>query len=256
MVTLGISANTDILSRNIKELRDSNRAFLGSIKYGTADRLGKREYIHYLTKKGVKLALNDLFLLPEQIKAPKNKKPNITTDYYHRTSTINFQISLYQHLEQQDGSCFFFDTYFERIGSNRTGKSISKTALDRKKNYLLADAVFLIDTPLADKRKKYLYAFEMHNKNSTKDIYEQLGKYLECLEIGSISTKYGLTIGSRVLSVFEDENKMHNVLKRIQANPSFEDFEHLYLFKPLAEILTDGIFEGWTTADSERVNLY
>ena len=113
-----------------------------------------------------------------------------------------------------------------------------------------------MDVPLADKRKNYLYAFEMHNTNSTKNIAEQLTRYLECLEIGSITTKYGLTIGSRILSVFEDENKMHNTLKRIQANPSFANVGRYYLFKPLAKILSNGVFEGWIDVSGEVVNLY
>lgn len=256
MISLGISGNADVLRRNIKELRDSNRAFIGSIKYGTAQRMGKREYFHYLTKKGVKLALDELFLLPEQIKAPKNKKPNITTDYYHRKSSIDFQIRLYQYLQSVEGYPIFFDTYFERTGSNRTTKSRAKTAINTKKSYLLADAVFLVDVPLMDNRKKYLYAFEMHNTNSTKNIAEQLGRYIECLEIGSIATKYGLEMGSRVLSVFEDPNKMQHTIKRLQENPQITNYVSLFLFKPLAEILTNGVFEGWTTANSEVVNLY
>jgi len=256
MITLGISTSIEVVRKNVKELSDPKRAFLGSIKYGASDRLGKREYFHYLKRKGVKLLCNDLLYTPEQIKAPKNKTPNITTDYYHRKSTIDFQIALHQHTTQQQGDILFFDTYFERKGSNRNGKSISKTAIDTKQSYLLADALLMIDIPQPQTRKKYLYAFEMHNTNSTKNITEQLTRYLECLEIGSITVKYGFDKGSRILSVFEDVNKMHNTLNRITTNPYFDNMRQLYLFKPLSEILENGVYADWITAGSEVVSLY
>lgn len=256
IMKLGISDSIQVIRRNIRELADENRAFIGSIKYGTNHKTGKREYFHYLKKKGVRLLLDHLFYQPEQIKAPKNKNPNITTDYQHRKATIDFQITVSQYMQQHDGKVLFFDTYYERIGNNRTGTSRAKTAVERKQNYLLADALFMIEVPLEDRYKKYLYAFEMHNTNSTKNIFEQLYRYLECLELGSITLKYGFDRASRILSVFEDANKMHNTLKRIKAHRSFENVRKFYLFKPLEEILNDGIFTKWIDASGKEVTFY
>jgi len=256
IMKLGISDNIKVIRKHVKELSDTNRPFIGSIRYGATQRMGKREYFHYLKKKGVRLLLDHLFYLPEQIKAPKSKSPNITTDYQHRKSTIDFQIAVSQHMQQQDGKILFFDTYYERIGNNRTGISRAKTAVERKQNYLLADALFMIQVPLADQYKKHLYAFEMHNTNSTKNIFEQLYRYLECLELGSITLKYGFDRASRILSVFEDANKMHNTLKRIKAHSSFDNVRGLYLFKPLAEIVNDGICTKWIDASGKEVVFY
>ena len=251
---IGASKNIKVVRMHTKTL--SERALIGSIKYGTAQRMGKREYFHYLTKKGSNLLINELFYMPEHIKKPKAKKPNITTDYHHRKSTIDFQIALYQHLEVRQGEALFFDTYYERTGSNRTGVSKSKTVIDTKQSYLLADALFMIDVPQGDTRKSYLYAFEMQNTNSTKNITEQLYRYLEYLEIGSITLKYDFDKAARILSVFEDVNKMHNTLNRIKAHPSFDNVRKFYLFKPLQEIWSDGIYGKWITADGEVVGMW
>lgn len=115
--------------------------------------------------------------------------------------------------------------------------------------------LFMINVPHEELgHKKYLYAFEMHNTNSTKNITEH--RYLETLEIGSVTLKYGFDKPNRILSVFEDVNKMHNTLNRIKAHPSFEKVRKFYLFKPLQEILSDGIHGNWITAGGEIVGMY
>ncbi len=109
----------------------------------------------------------------------------------------------------------------------------------------------MLQTP----KRKELYAIEVFNGNNTNRVHASLLQHLKALSVGEPSKMFKLQYGSRVLCVFETENNMVSVMKRLQEDGRFKKSKPYFLFKTLEQVKTD-VFEGWWLFGGEKVGLF
>ena len=109
----------------------------------------------------------------------------------------------------------------------------------------------MLQTP----KRKELYAIEVFNGNNTNRVHASLLQHLKALSFGQPSKQFKLNYGSRVLCVFETENNMVPVMKRLQEDERFKKSKPYFLFKTLEEVKMN-IFEGWRLFGGEMVGLF
>ncbi len=109
----------------------------------------------------------------------------------------------------------------------------------------------MLQTP----KRKELYAIEVFNGNNTNRVHASLLQHLKALSFGQPSKMFKLQYGSRVLCIFETENNMKSVMKRLQENPRFKKSKPYFLFKTLEEVKVN-IFEGWWLFGGENQSLF
>jgi hypothetical protein len=97
---------------------------------------------------------------------------------------------------------------------------------------LIADGIAMLQTP----KRKELYAIEVFNGNNTNRVHASLLQHLKALSVGQPSKMFKLQYGSRVLCIFETENNMVSVMKRLQEDERFKKSRPYFLFKTLGEI--------------------
>ncbi|MBB4807095.1 hypothetical protein HNP38_002399 [Chryseobacterium defluvii] len=92
------------------------------------------------------------------VKYPQ-KNATSFSDYFHRLSMIDIQISVEQRTTKQNMEILFFKTYFDKISTGRKKGFIAESAIPVYGNeYLIADAVCMLQTP----NRKELFAIEMY----------------------------------------------------------------------------------------------
>ncbi|MFN7119906.1 MAG: hypothetical protein ACK4TA_24135, partial [Saprospiraceae bacterium] len=148
------------LRKQILSLTKRERPLVEGISFGFHPKEGKLEHIYFLTKYGKDALLEMVQLEESQIRMPIGNSSMFYKDYKHRKNTIDFHIALYQWTLATDMELDFFDTYFDKIGNNRTDKNLrAKTRIDLlQTDYLIADGVFTLST----EENTFLYLFEMH----------------------------------------------------------------------------------------------
>lgn len=104
-------------------------------------------------------------------------------------------------------------------------------------------------------KRKELYAIEVFNGNNTNRVHSSLLQHLKALSFGQPSKQFKLNYGSRVLCVFETENNMVSVMKRLQEDERFKKSKSYFLFKTLEQVKVD-VFEGWWLFDGGKVRLF
>lgn len=187
----------------------------------------------------------------DEILSPKGRATHFTQDYFHRKYTIDFQIAITKTAEQEGMEVAFFDRYFDKVGSNRKGDSVSIAKITLGKNaYLIPDAVFLLE----HEQEKYFYCAEIYNGKDTKRVVTQLEKHVRALETGSPSIKYGIDKGNRVLCLFEHLSIQQAVIKRLRGDEFFANVTEYFLFKHLDDLKT-APFDNWLNLDGDLVRM-
>ena len=108
----------------------------------------------------------------------------------------------------------------------------------------------MLQTP----KRKELYAIEVFNGNNTNRVHLSLLQHLKALSVGEPSKQFKLNYGSRVLCIFETENNMVSVMKRLKEDERFKKSKPYFLFKTLEEMKTN-IFDGWLLFGGGSVEL-
>lgn len=109
----------------------------------------------------------------------------------------------------------------------------------------------MLQTP----KRKELYAIEVFNGNNTNRVHASLLQHLKALSFGQPSKQFKLNYGSRVLCVFETENNMVSVMKRLQEDGCFKKSKPYFLFKTLEQVKSN-VFEDWLLMGGEKENLF
>jgi len=233
------------LWKQLVSLRDRNKPLVQCHNFPAPNpKKGRVESMYFLTKEGKRQILSNGFMSSEEtIKLPKGKTIAYK-DYFHRKYTIDFQIQLDKWANENDKTVDFFDTYFDKIGNNRTGKNLrAKTRIDFTGNtFLIPDGVFTVNGQL--------YLFEMYNGKDTGRVLEQLHKHAEALTYRYTHKAYNLDTKKAYTTVllFEFMSAKNALLQRIQNEPSFE-FIRPYFFAKSLEELHQESFVIWTDLD-------
>jgi hypothetical protein len=188
LLDLGIMNNRSNLNKQLLELRTRSYALIDSISFGVDPKRGKLESVHYLTVHGVRL-LKESYGDQFPIRYPKGTNQLFHKDYFHRLSTVSFQIALSSWTKQQDFELKRFVTYFDKLTSGKSKGYRAESAIEiHAGQYLIADAVFLLQTS----RRAELYCLEVYMDDDTSRIHNSLFGHLQALQNGQPSRQFEL----------------------------------------------------------------
>ena len=251
---LGIMSHEKNLNTQLRLLRAMSRPFIGSNTFGAIPKLGRLESLHYLTKRGAKILIEELGYDPEKILMPTDTSKLFYQDYFHRKFTIDCHIAIQMWADLHGIEMIFFDRYFDKVGNNRIAKNMkAKTKIMIKGDqYIIADGIFMIR--LADGYE--IFCLEMYNGQNTIRTINQLKKHIEVFELGSLSDQYGLDYAHQVLCVFEEQSLLEAVLERARNDVAFTYVKEFFLCKTLAQMNPHTLVDNWVNLYGEMVRMY
>lgn len=210
---------------------------------------GALSRIYYLTRRGAEAVAERQQIDSQEIHYPKGGV-QFTDDYFHRVNFIDIHIALRKWALLHDYSVEFFTSYFDMIGSNRTGK----TPMSSKNRFMLNNKIFIPDgiTRIQQGDKLKLFAIEMHRGNNTKRIVAQLNRNIDAMAQGIFNQRYDHPTANFLLSVYEKPSILEAVRNRMLAVKDFEAFERLILFSTLDQVKAD-FSSHWIYANGESV---
>lgn len=255
MERLGIMRSRKYIGDELKGMRLSSTPLVECLTFGVVPNRGKLPYFYHLTKYGKQYLVEALKYEEGEVRIPIGITSPFNYDYFHRTYTIDFHISLQQWADKNEVEVVFFDTYFDKTGNNRKNanlKTKTKVSLSKEK-FFIPDGVFMLE--LSDGERE-LYCLEVHNGKNTKKLMGQLTNHLYLLTSGRLSIKYKYQWAHRILVVFENESIMRAALSRCANMPLFQYTHEHFLFKTLDSILKEDFFHGWLSLHGEITTLY
>lgn len=251
---LEIGKDKEFIRKNLALLRD--RKLADRMTFGLIPTKGKFEDIHFLTEKGAKELLANTHLVPDQVRHPSRSSTFFKNDYLHRVSTVETIIAFNQWADHQNYQIDFFETYFDKVGSQRASKEgiKNKTRLDLPNGQNISpDGVIQYTT----QNNSFLYCIEVYNGKDTKRANEQIRKLIYATFEGIPSTKYGHNKANRNLIIFEHESYMKTAIERISKDPylaQFDGLERFLLFNTTQQVKTD-FGGGWADLNGVLVDL-
>ena len=251
---LKIGSSDRLIRENLKILRE--RKLTEKMSFGTIPIKGRFQDLHFLTERGAKVLIESLNLEPEEVKHPSRASTFFKNDYLHRVSTIDLMISFNQWIEKNGYIVDFFETYFDKVGSQRATETgvQSKTRLDLPNGKNISpDAIIKYEA----NGKKYLFCVEVYNGKDTKRVTEQIRKLTYATFEGIPSKKYDHDKTNRNLILFEFDDYKTFAIDRISKDPylsQFEGLEQLFFFNSI-EQARDNFSSLWETLDGKIKDL-
>ena len=191
------------------------------------------ERTHYLTPKGANLLVtNTPNSHLDHIRYPKSSTTLFTSDYFHRLSSINTQISFNRWLCDHSMQLITYENYFDVIGSRKKHSSQPMHAVTRidfgNGHFLDPDWIGIYEI---DWKTKIMH-IETYNWKNTERVIKQLRKHIYVIKHGLSASKYNVEAPTRVCCTFENENELKAVLQRLKNDPyfQFKNIEHYFFF--------------------------
>ncbi len=259
MITLGVATQRSNLAPHLRSLKDGLRPFIDCKEFGFHPQKGRLENFYFLKRRGKQALIDGLQLHEEEILLPIGTSTIFTNDYFHRKFTLDCHIAVQTQSEAKDCELIFFERYFDKLGSNRSGgTSRAKTRINmNEERYLIADGVFMLQTT----KQKELYCLEVCNGRDSKRIHKQTSQYIHALVSGSPSIKYNHTNsegqyrGFRVLNVFEHKSCMDAVIERISKDIAFANLGKFFYFNTM-DAIKKTFFDDWKGIDRGQKKLF
>ncbi|MEZ8738275.1 hypothetical protein AB4189_09690 [Vibrio sp. 10N.286.49.E1] len=250
MRLMGYKENSHINSM-LKRMRERRRPLIKRKEFGFYPGAGRLAPVHFLTRYGADFLVDYLGFDANKIKVPKEHYPLFVRDYFHRKSTIDFNISLKLFCNEHNFEKKFFNYYFEQVGSqrNRTARFINSLKI-REDLTIIPDGIGKIAT-----NEDNLFLFEQHNGSDTKRAVNQIINHISAIEIGVVSEIFNYPRGVRVIYVFEKESCKISVIKELYKIDRIRNFIPYFLFKSQGE-LNDKFNERWTLFNGLKTNLF
>ncbi len=241
---LGIARHKPSVYKVLRRFQSVRSKLIEKKDFGFIAGVGNLHSVYYLTRQGAAFLAEVQRIDPTEIKYPKGVHI-FTRDYFHRVSTIDFHIAFRQWAQRTGARVEFFDTYFDKTGSNRHSRSGKKlraqTRVDLSEAFFIPDAIYLYTT--VDERRR-LVTLEIHNGMDTGRFMKQMEVHLRALEEGAVSDKYGLPFANRVQWVFEHEAALKAALRRMQQRTEVEGFRDYVDFDTIEQVKED-FAGGW-----------
>lgn len=239
---LGIAEHRESVYRVLRRFKTTRRKLVEKKDFGFSPGRGNLPSVFYLSRQGAAFLADVHRADPSGIKYPKGVHV-FERDYFHRMATIDFHIALRQWANQKGAIIDFFDTYFDKTGSNRGRRSGDKlrarTRVDLSDRFFIPDAIYLYTT--ADGRK-HLAVVEIHNGMDTGRFMRQMEPHIQALREGAVTDKYGLDFANRSQWIFEHQAAMHAALKRIRRRHAWHQYRPFVDFNTIENVRAD--FEG------------
>lgn len=243
MIALGVAKHKSTVYNVLKRFKTLPRKLVEQKNFGLIP--GKRNIhsIFFLTRQGAELLAEMYRTDLAKISYPKGVYV-FQNDYFHRVATIDFHISLRQWAERTGTTVVFFDTYFDKTGSNRGGrgqKLRAKTRFDLSDQAFIPDVVYMLLLP--DGRPRLVTA-EIHNGKDTGRFLKQMETHSQALEEGVISEKHRVDFANSIRWVFEHESTMRAAIRRIRQRGDYDAFRAYIEFNTIAQVKSN-FAEGW-----------
>ena len=237
LVRLGVAQHKQSVYRVMQTLTGSRRKYADSIDFGFVPGVGKVPRLYYLTSRGARV-LAELWRTDiRDINYPKGSRL-FRRDYFHRVATIDVNMAVRSWAERCGGTVEFVDTYFDKLGSNRTagpgGKLRAKTRAEVFGKAFVPDMIYLVT--LAGGSQD-LSTVEIHNGRDSGRFMGQMEQHKDALRRGTLSHKYDLKLPCRVRWVFEFEATMKAAIRRMKAREDMQAYQRLVSFNTLENIL-------------------
>ncbi len=251
---LKIGSSDRLIRDNLKILRE--RKLTEKMSFGTIPIKGRFQDLHFLTERGAKMLIESLDLEPEEVKHPSRASTFFKNDYLHRVSTIDLMISFNQWAEKNGYIIDLFDTYFDKVGSQRATETgvQSKTRFDLPNGKNISpDAVVKYEA----NGKNYLFCLEVYNGKDTKRVIDQIRKLTYATFEGIPSKKYDHNKTNRNLILFEFDDYKNYAIDRIKKDPylsQFEGLEKVFFFSSI-EAQKVNFGANWMDLNSKIQNL-
>ena len=251
---LEIGKDRSFIRKNLAVLRE--RKLTDRMTFGLVPSKGKQEDIHYLTEKGAKEILQNFDLEADQVRHPSRSSTFFKNDYLHRVSTVDIMISFNQWADRNGYEIDFFETYFDKVGSQRatdTGVQ-SKTRLDLPNGQSISpDGMIKYTTP----GNSFLFCLEVYNGKDTKRVTEQVRKLVYATFEGVPSEKYGHNKANRILIIFQYDSYKQTAIERIKNDPYLMQFEGLagFLLFNSMELSKEDFGSSWSDLNGKKIDL-
>lgn len=242
METLGCPLSKKSLYEILWTLREEPRALIWKTTFRYNPKFGRVEDMHFLTQKGKKYLVREQARLAKDIQLPL-WNTLFYKDYRHRKKTIDIHIAMRTSFETKGAEILFFDTYFSWKKKLNWSWRETATRIDIGDKSIRADAIFL---SRFFPNGNLLFCLEVHQGYRVQKICDQLILYTHALAQGSVSTKYKVPVGFRVLSVFEHQSTLNTVIERLRDHPRFRFLQAYILAKSYDACMHDPLF-WWQT---------
>jgi len=247
-VKLGIGASDASVRKNIlPKLHRSRKPLAKKRKLGQF-----LPEVHYLTDHGAKY-LSEVHKLPiEEFPYPKGQVQFGAMFARHRFAQVDFHIGFRQWANSRsDVEILFTDMDFDIIGSRRQGTFIKKTEirLPNSNVPIVPDGIFGVMI----NGEPRIYILEIHRKTETKQVANQLKRYMKVLETGAVASKYGLETSPLICSVHMKQNVFIGVKASLRGLREFDAFKGAFLFNEIS-LENNGFTECWKFANGRPAN--
>lgn len=255
LVKLGTIGHPKTVERYLKSMREQSKPLIKFKRWGWERGIGNRHTFYTLTARGAEVLAEYHECPVAEIDYPKGKL-SFENDYFHRLNTIDTQIAIRQWAAHSGAQIELFDTYLNSTGSQRqnragtNGKLQNKTRTDYRDGFFVPDGVCLLEHG----GKRRLMGIEIHNRNKTYRILEQLQTHMASLEESALSIAYGHDKANFVLSVFEEEGTMRSTIKAFRQAEDFANFIQLFHFATVDGVRED-IKNAWIDGNGQPVKI-
>ena len=239
LIRLGVAKHKPSVYKIIGRFKTLPRKLIEQKNFAFNPGRGNVHSVYYLTRQGAELLADVFGVDPSRIKYPRGQTI-FEDDYFHRVATIDFHIAVRRQARKAGATITFFETYFDKTGSNRKKRSgdrlRARTRVGVGDRFFNADAIYHYVPP---KQQGMLAVFEMHNGRDTGRFMRQLSLRIDALEAGSINEKYQISDPCILQCVFEHESTMNAVIRRLQQQPDLEGFRDYVGLITIEEVRKD-----------------
>ncbi len=247
---LKIFKNKVSIYRSLAPLKAGKYPLVLAQGFGIIPGYGRLEQILFLSKYAKVLLIDELQMNEKYLKIPTSKTL-VSTDYFHRIWTIEFNLQLNIYASQNNGYVKFYDYYFDKAQKVPKAKfARTKNRIDLKENdkFIIPDGV----TKFHLNGRDYLYLFEQHNGLSITKIITQIYSHCMVIKEASAKEKYKFERNNRVVIIFEHEKVMDSVIKKCQVDESLQRFSDFFLFKSNNMLETD-FYNNWKNLNGNSI---
>ena len=247
---LKIFQNKISIYRALTPLKEGKYPLVLAQGFGLIPGYGRLEQILFLSKYAKELLIDELQMNEKYLKIPISKTL-VSTDYFHRIWTIEFNLQLNIYASQNNGYVKFFDYYFDKAQKAPKAKfSRTKNRIDLKENekFIIPDGV----TKFHINERDYLYLFEQHNGLSITKIITQIYSHCMVIKEAAAKDKYKFDRNNRVVIVFEHDKVMDSVIRKCQVDESLKRFKDFFLFKSNQTLEFD-FFTKWRNLHGDKI---
>ncbi len=241
---LQIFKNKVSIYRAIKPLKEGNRPLVIAHNFGLHATKGQLESLLFLTKYGKNLLI-DAGIEEKIIQIPINKTL-VSTDYFHRVSTIATFVHMDIFLKSSSNHMIFFHYYFDKAKKEkniRFARAKNRIELSNDK-FIIPDIV----TKISFNKINHLYLIEIHNGKDTNKIFVQILNHIEAINLGTPKDKYNHPKNNKVAVIFEFESCMNALIKKMNDESVFKRYKNGFIFNTI-ENMKSKFNESWVLFD-------